>query len=186
MPTAVAAAFGAAMASMYAAPELQADIIDLTFTPNINSYNPGPGYFIVPILIDQVGANFSQFNDFFGKTLVQGSLTGVQLVNASSTLNAGTFMGAPFIAAGNGFSAAATGTAFVGFSFNGNVGWFSLNLGGPGGAITYLGGEYGSMGESVHVGGTSPAVPETGSTLALAGLSLLALGAVGVRLNRAR
>ena len=64
---------------------------------------------------------------------------------------------------------------YIGFNIGGNVGWFSLDLGGPGNTITYLEGAYGSMGESVHVG-TIPAP---------AGLALLALGAAGIRRKRA-
>ena len=173
--TTAAATFGAAMTSMYAAPELQADIVDLTFTPGSKAFNST----LEAILLDQVGASFSQWNDSVGKTLYAGSLIGVGIVNASSILNAGTFVGASSINAAAGFSTAATGTAFVGFSFGGNVGWFSLNLGGAGGAITYLGGQYGNAGESVHVGGA--VIPEPTS---MAALGVLALGAVGVRRNR--
>jgi MYXO-CTERM domain-containing protein len=170
--SATAAAFGAAMTTMYAAPELNADIMSLTFSPNTNA--PGG---LDAILINEIGAAFSQWNDSVGKTMYAGGLGGIATVALSQTLNASTFVGGSAIGS-SVFSAAATGTAYVGFSFGGNVGWFSLNLGGAGGTITYLGGEYGSAGESVHVGGT--VVPEPTS----AGLALLALGALGCRRNR--
>ena len=72
-----------------------------------------------------------------------------------------------------------TGTAYFGFFFQGNVGWFSANLG-SGGAITYLDGEFGTAGESVTVGGTD-AIPEPATFGALAAL---ALGAAGIRRRR--
>jgi len=72
---------------------------------------------------------------------------------------------------------AGTGTAIWAFRIGGNVGWFSANLGG-GGNLVYLNGQYGNAGETVHAG---IKIPEpTG----LAGLAMLALGAVGVRRNR--
>ncbi|MCH1505749.1 MAG: PEP-CTERM sorting domain-containing protein [Verrucomicrobiales bacterium] len=72
----------------------------------------------------------------------------------------------------------ATGTIYVGFKVDGNVGWFSANLGGDGGAVTFNGGQFGNAGESVTVG---VQVPEPSAF----GLSLLALGAVGLRRRRA-
>jgi hypothetical protein len=81
---------------------------------------------------------------------------------------------------GTGFSSGATGTAFLAFQANGNVGWFSVNLGGFGGPNVFLASEYGNAGETLHVGGTT--IPEPASAL---GLSLLALGAVGIRRRRA-
>ena len=62
----------------------------------------------------------------------------------------------------------------VGFRAAGKVGWFSLNLGGFLGNITYLDGQFGNDGESVHVGG----IPEPDT---MAALAMLALGATGLR-----
>ena len=110
-------------------------------------------------------ANFQQWNDVIGKTLYAfagGSIASAQL---SKSL-------APGQTFGIGLSFSQTGTVYMAFNAGGNVGWFSMNLGGPFGAITYLEGAYGSMGEGVHVG----TVPAPGA---------LALGAVGIRRKRA-
>ena len=84
----------------------------------------------------------------------------------STSINPATFTGTGSIE----FGASSSGTVIVGFRLGANVGWFALDLGGVGGAIHYLEGRYGSMGEIVHV-------PAPGA---------LALGAAGVRRNRAR
>ena len=176
-----AAAFGAAMATMYAAPELQADIVDLSFSPGSWAFNTASFGTIaineVPGIGPSGSALFGQWNDGVGKTIFTGGggLSAIGVVNYSDTLVAGGFTGGTSV----GFSTGATGTAYIGFSAGGNVGWFQIDLGGAGGAVTYLGGEYGNAGESVHVGGT--VVPEPTSFAALAGL---ALGAAGIRRNR--
>ena len=170
-----AATFGAALTTLYAAPELQADIVDLTFTPGaIGTSTGGPQ----TVTINSVGGDlvgvFSQWNDSIGKTLNTGGLTSVGTVAFSQSLDAGTFVGAGVIP----FGVSSTGTAYVGFRAGGNVGWFSLNLGGLLGNITFLEGEFGADGETVTVGGTIPE-PTSGTALAA-----LALGAIGVRRNR--
>lgn len=171
-----AATFGAALTTLYAAPELQADIVDLTFTPGaLGTSFGGPQ----TVTINSVGGDlvgvFSQWNDSIGKTLNPGALTSVGTVAFSQSLAAGTFVGAggPIF-----FGESSTGTAYVGFRSGGNVGWFSLNLGGFLGDITFLEGEFGADGETVTVGGTIPE-PTSGTALAA-----LALGAIGVRRNR--
>ena len=178
LATTAAASFGAAMASLHCAPELQADIVDLTFTPGSVAVG-SLGY----IFIDEVGASFLQWNDSIGQSLSVGIvgtstlLDGVGIVQYSQTLNASTF---PAVGT-DGITLApyGSGTAYFGFFFQGNVGWFSANLG-SGGAITYLDGEFGTAGESVTVGGTD-AIPEPTTFGALAAL---ALGAAGIRRRR--
>ena len=178
LTTTAVASFGAAMASIHCAPELQADIVDLTFTPGSVAVG-SLGY----IFIDEVGASFLQWNDSVGQTLSVGVvgtstfLDGVGVVKYSQTLNASTF---PTVGDdGTVLAPYGSGTAYFGFHFQGNVGWFSANLG-DGGAITYLDGEFGTAGESVHVGGTD-AIPEPATFGALAAL---ALGATGIRRRR--
>ncbi len=109
-------------------------------------------------------------------------MSSATLVNPGSVLNPSTFSGNnPFLSS---FSASATGTVYVGFraepANGGGVGWFSIDLGGAGNAVVFnaAGAQYGNNGESVTVG--QSAIPEPGSV----GLSLLALGAVGLRRRR--
>ncbi len=159
-----ASVFGAALASMLVAPELQADVVSLTFSPSSIPYGTF-GF----VLINEVGAGFLQFNDGDGRTMVANVLSSINVVQTSQTLSPGTFTGNSFIL----FTSYSSATNYVGFRFKGNVGWFSFSVAGPGTAIHYLDGRYGTMGESVHV-------PAPGA------LALLALGAVGIRRKRKR
>ena len=184
----LAATFGAAMASIYAAPELQADIVDLTFTPNSVVQGAGTVSMSVnPLSTFLLAVNLNDATTFYG---YQGAIGGnpyfeLGKVNYSQTLTVNTDLAysfAPFIVLFNPLSTAplqggSTGTQFIGFRFNGNVGWFSINFQ-DSNVFRIVGGEYGTEGEAVHVGGT---VPEPGAATALAAL---ALGAIGVRRNR--
>ena len=162
------ASFGAALTTLHAAPELNADIVDLTFSPGSVAFGGQQN-----IVIDQLGFGFSQWNDSIGKTLTAVDLVSVLEVQYGDVLTSG-FAGF----SSTFFSTAATGTVYIGFVVNGNRGWFSANLGGAGNAITYLDGQFGDEGEDVTVGGTP--VPEpTGF-----GLSALAMGAVALRRRR--
>ena len=173
-----AASFGAAMASLHCAPELQADIVDLTFTPGSVAFG-SLGY----IFVNEVGASFAQWNDGIGQTIVGGATTttafldGIRVVTSSQILNTSTFPGVG--SAGTVLPAYGSGTAYFGFHYQGNVGWFSADLGG-GGSIVYLDGEFGADGESVQVGGTNT-IPEP---TAFGALAALAFGATGVRRRR--
>lgn len=82
--TTAAATFGAAMTSMYVAPEMQADIVPLTFGGNAtstNSFFNGSG-FPVDFDIDQVpnavgtAGDFAQWNDTFNGTGRTLAITG--------------------------------------------------------------------------------------------------------------
>ncbi len=158
--------FGAALASMLVAPELQADVVPLTFSPSTNLWSALGGTYVH---INEVGASFFQFNDLLSREMFAVGLSSITVVRISSTLSPKTFAGV----AGLPFSAASSGTQYVGFRFAGNVGWFSFSVAGPMTDIHYLDGRYGNDGESVHV-------PSPGA------LALLALGAVGVRRKRKR
>jgi hypothetical protein len=157
-----AATFGAALATFGVAQELQADVVSLTFSPPTN-----PFFSSTSILLVEVGASFWQWNDSIGKTLTAGGLYGVDFASVSQMIDPATFVGT----GGIYFSASATGVHYVAFSYGGNVGWFSFDAGGFGGDINYLEGQYGTMGETLHI----PAP---------AGLALLALGAAGIRRKR--
>jgi hypothetical protein len=169
------AGFGAAMATVYTAPELSADIVGLNFTPGAVSFSSS-----LTVAMNTTGGEiggFFQYNDGYGKSFYFASsqLASAATVGAGDVLNPSNFAGNLSVR----FAPDATGTVYVGFkATDGNVGWFSANLGGTGGAVTYNGGQFGNAGESVGVG---VAVPEPSAF----GLSLLALGAVGLRRRRA-
>jgi MYXO-CTERM domain-containing protein len=163
--TRAAATFGAALVTLGVTSELQAEIVPLTFNPGYVPWGYGAYNFI-----NEVGASFFQWNDSIGKTMYWFYGNGAAPAQVSQTISPGTFAGTSFLF----FSAYATGTKYVAFSYSGNVGWFSFDAAGFGGNITYLEGAYGNAGEAVHVG-TVPAP---------AGLALLALGALGIRRKR--
>jgi len=183
----LAAGFGAAVASLYAAPELTADIVNINFNPNSVAFSASGSLQFVSLSSSGGGGlgTFLQGNNNGGKFFIIGgtfNVSSATLVNPGSVLNPSTFSGDdPFLSS---FSASATGTVYIGFrakpSNGGGVGWFSIDLGGAGNAVVFntAGAQYGNNGESVTVGGS--AIPEPGS----AGLSLLALGAVGLRRRR--
>lgn len=161
------ATFGAALATMGVAPELQADIISLSFNPgSIGTSFGGPQL----VSIVELGALFSQWNDSIGKTIYAGSLSSIAPASFSQNIDPTTFYGTFAL----GLAASATGVFYLGFRYAGNVGWFSFDAGGFLGNITYLEGAYGSMGEPVHVG----TIPSP------SGLAVLALGAAGIRRKR--
>ena len=170
--TTTAATFAAAFTSLYAAPELQADILELTFSPGFI----GQSSTAQNVRIDTAGttvASFAQLNDVtLGKTLYSGGLESVRFANLDEVLTA-SFSGGSSVV----FNGSATGIAYVGFRSANGVGWFSLDLGGAGGDITYGRGQLGIDGMEVTVGA---AVPEPTN----AALAVLALGAIGVRRNR--
>ena len=181
----VAATFGAAMTSMYAAaPELRADVVGITWNGgNATATNPfflGSGS-IVNFDIDQVAGatDFGQWNDTYGdgtgRTINVGSAFGIAsatVVALGQSLDTANFFGS-FVIGTTSFDG--SGSNFVGFrSQAGNVGWFRLDYT-VGGSIVYSIGQYGSAGESVVVG-----VPEPTSTLA----AFAAIGALAVRRKR--
>ena len=174
--TTVASTFGAALAAGFVAPELQADIVAVNFTPGSLAFGPGAS---TNVSMGTTGGNigtFSQWNDSIGKTLNFNSpgMASWAIVSYSQTLANATFAG---VAGNIGFTTGAAGSVYIGFRTTaGNVGWFQMDLGGAGGTIVWGPGGYGNAGEDVHVG-TIPAP---------AGLAVLAIGAVGIRRNRKR
>ena len=100
--TTAAATFGAAMTSMYVAPEMQADIVDLTFNGgNATASNPYVGFSSLPVDfdIDQVpnvvgtGGDFAQWNDTFGGSGRTLAITGSAVAGNLSSIVARTNMG---------------------------------------------------------------------------------------------
>lgn len=168
-----AATFGVAMAAMYTAPELQAQVLDITWEDgNPTASNPFPGTAPVVFGIDQFQSlygtspvDFSQWNDSIGRTMNIGferNIMSATIVALGQTLDPSTFTGA-----GSGFDPDGsiggndnmpgvfdgTGSALIGFRSNGdNVGWFRLEYT-ENGPIIYSEGEYGSGGETLMAGG---------------------------------
>ena len=173
------AGFGAAMATVYTAPELSADIVGLNFIPGAVNWASSSNLNSVAMGTTGGGiGGFSVWNDGVGKTFSFNSagLQSWRSASAGEVLNTSTCAGNTSIFSN---STGNSGTVYMGFRANdGNVGWFAANLGGVQGDVTFGSGQFGNAGEPVTVG---VAVPEPSAF----GLSLLALGAVGLRRRRA-
>ena len=176
----VVALCGAAATTMYMSPSAEATVIDLTsssFTPSQVAFTNTGTLNNVTINEGGIIGGFSQWNDSVGKSFsFNGGFASWAIAAAGSVLNTSNFSGT---SSGFYFTTGATGEIFIGFraltANGGGVGWFSADLGGPQGDISYTGGQYGSEGESVTVDGSSGPVvsaPEPAS------LGLLALGAL--------
>ena len=186
-----AVGFGAAAASIYAAPELSASIVNLDFNPGSAAWTSASSLRAISIQSAGGGSDvggFSQWNDSIGKSFsFNGNFASWAVAAAGEVLNTSNFAGT---SSGFYFTTGATGTIYIGFrataTNGGGVGWFGAKLGGAQGDIIYNagnGGQYGTQGESVVVGqGSGPGeVPELGSAY---GVGLLAMGAIGIRRRR--
>ena len=188
-----AATFGAALTSLYAAPELNAQI-DIVFDPGsvdfftqpysqntvINpvqflnvtsgSYNiPGVDNAAVGVFNDSYGvAIFNNFPDFGNN--FNGGISQFGLVEAGDVFSTGSVQSIAF-------DASETGIRYIGFVAGGAVGWFSIDLGTTAtDEVVFTGGQFNQGGGfTITVG-----VPEPSS----AGLAALALGAIGRRRRR--
>ena len=176
------AGFGAALASVYTAPELTATVVSLNFNPGSVAWTSSST--VRSVSVTSSGGNavmgFNQWNDSVGKTFVfdESNMASWRTAPAGEILNTSTFAGG---ASSLSNSTSATGTVYMGFrTLGGQVGWFATNLGGAQGAMVFTEGQVGTTGDSVKVG-SATAVPEPGSV----GLALLAIGASGLRRRRA-
>jgi PEP-CTERM motif len=175
--TKIVATFGAGLASTFLAPSAEGAIISLTPTPGSVPFNPLPVptfSFTVPVHLSPGSFSFGQYNDGIGKTFNNNfGLIGFRTAPASQTITIGqNFYGT------RGRSQFAAGTSTFGFLTSANqVGWIRINFGGLGNPVTYLAAAYNDTpGGSIHSGSTTAEVPEP-TSLALAGLAALALGA---------
>ena len=197
------AGFGAALAANYGAPELQAGIVTLDFSPgsvahtNTGTLNPVNFNSSQGALV----GGFSQWNDNVGKSFsFNGNLKSWAVAASGETINDVNFSGTN---SGIYFTANQTGTVFIGFralpANGGGIGWFKVSFGdGIDKSIKYnvdglsqlatagetltVGSSSSTGGDDGGTGGGTGAVPEPGT--ATIGLSLLALGAAGLRRRR--
>ena len=175
--TTAAATFGAALTSLYAAPELQAEITDLTFGPSTVAPTGAVAAQVTLSSVNGIVGAFFHYNAASGK----GGFGAGALEVLTGTFGQELF-GSTFTGEGSAnFAADSTGLVYVGFRTGAaptdNVGWFSIQLGGLGGDDVFTAGQFGSGGESVTIG---TAVPEPAG----GALAALALGAIGLRRKR--
>ena len=188
-----AATFGAALTSLYAAPELNAQI-DIVFDPgsvDVFAGNYSTNTVINPVQFLNVisgsynipgvaNAAVGAFNNSYGVTIVNEFFTGFDggiinfgLANFGDVFTTGTN------SYGFNFAPSETGIRYIGFVAGGAVGWFSIDLGTTAtDELVFTGGQFHQGGgTSIVVGG---AIPEPSG----AGLAGLVLGAVGLRRRR--
>ncbi len=183
-----AASFGAALTSLYTAPELNAQI-NIVFSPNTVDFFDGPysQNTITPIeLLNVTSGSYDIPGVDNAAVGVFNDSLGAALVNNSGTFNGGISQfgladfGDTFTTGSTGFLSFATsetGIRYIGFVAGGAVGWFSIDLGTTGtDELVFLRGRFNQGGGgSIIVG-----VPEPSG----AGLAALAMGAVGLRRRR--
>lgn len=182
------AGFGAAMSTLAMTPHADGTVVSLTADPGAVSYSAARTSPIgVNVIAEKPNFDFIQFNDSRGKSFLAAGtvISGFRQVAFSSAITTGqTFTG------GFSLSPSASGTATYGFRTTANqVGWIRMDLGGPGGPISYLAAAFNDTpGGSIGAGHVVAApIPEVSTgTFFLAGLGTLALGAVGVRRLRKR
>ena len=156
-----AASFGAALTSMYSAPELSAQVVDLTFTPSVVPFNTqlvgSTVVFGIPTSDGVSSVNFNFFNDSIGRTFFGPSRAsfatvdpgdvfsgfvpadgGGQTLTFTSTFTT-IFFPPDFVSLANGL----TGIETFGFGLlSGGAGFFRVDLGQPGDPITLLDGQF--------------------------------------------
>ena len=190
-----AVSFGAALTSMYSAPELSAQVVDLSFTPSIVPFFSGfqavssapTVVFGVPASDGVSSVSFNFFNDTFGRTFY-GPPSAATFARVdpgdvfSGFVSADQTFTSIFFPFGSSFGLlTVTGIETFGFVLSGQAGFFRVDFGQQlGDPITLLDGQFNIGGSSITIPEVPTAVPEPSSV----GLTALALGAVGLRRRR--
>jgi len=166
-----------------------AAIVNLTFTPNVLPYQAVPTYGLSIAINEIPGAAFFQFNDTYGRS-IRTTLSGTNTITAlksafsNSTVDPASTGFYGFLPAPLSFNP--VGTQVMGFKTASNqVGWVVIQFGPLGGSINYLAGAFNTTPGDSIVTPSLAAIPETSTSIALAGLSMLAAG-VGIREKRRR
>ena len=193
-----AVSFGAALTSMYSAPELSAQVVDLSFTPSIAPFlmqSDSPEAVVVsgissnganPINVVISNRSFAGLRE---RTFVVGPTSfgsGYGIANVASVDPGDVFSNGfvsdkrIFYSSGIFIGASVTGIETFGFLSSGQAGFFRVDFGQEAGPITLLDGQFNIGGSSITIPAVPTSVPEPSSV----GLTALALGAVGLRRRR--
>ena len=180
----ITAGFGAAAAALYAAPELNADVVNITF--NLGSVAWSSSSTARSVSMATAGGNigaFNMWNDSVGKSFLfdTGALASWRTGSSGEVINASTFAGD---SGSWSNSTDATGTVYMAFrTLAGNVVWISATLNSVQGVVVSVGGaQYGNNGGSVTEASSTPGP----AVLGLGGLAALPVGATGLRGRRQR
>lgn len=174
-------------AGVFGDSEVEGGIISLSASPTTIPFG-GFGHHAT-VTLSPLGATFFQYNDTMGKSFyfhggfAWANVTQGQRIDAALGFAFNLFL-----------SNAAAGDRLFAFRVNNHYGWIKENLGGSGGAITFISGAYNDgtdlandyidAGTLNGGGGGFAAVPEPGS-VGLMGLATLAVGATALRRRRA-
>ena len=181
-------AVGLTVAS-FSGQHVDAAVVSLTTNPTSVAFNPTPIPILNPVTLTGGGISraFWQLNDSIGKDLeAVAGLTGWKEVAENAPIHGGLGFDTSLPIAPN-----ENGDKFYAFKFwDGSFleyfGWVKMNLGGPGGAISYLGAAFQNVaGGPILAGETAGAgaVPEP-ATAAIFGLATLVAGARGLKSRR--
>ena len=171
-------------AGVFGDSEVEGGIISLSASPSTIPYGGATTVTLTPL-----GAAFFQINDPLGKSLFSAGGFSWANVTQGQRIDAAL----PFGFVTN--SPSAGGDTLFAFRVNNHYGWIKQNLGGIGGAITFISGAYNDGTDLANdyidagtlnggSGGGFAAVPEPGS-VGLMGLATLAVGATALRRRRA-